>query len=545
MSVKLIDCTLRDGGYYNKWEFTQDLVQEYLQAMVALDVDFVEIGFRFLENEGFKGGYAYSTDDYIRAMQIPFELQDKIGVMINGIDLLPIDKSQETDSFQKKILDKLFNDKENSPVTLVRIACHAHEFIQCLSAANWLKAKGYLVGFNLMQISNCSEIEIKQLAEEANKYSIDVLYFSDSMGNLDPEQTRKIIHLLKQGWAGQLGIHTHDNMGKAIANTLESVREGVTWLDCTVAGMGRGPGNAQTEYLLLELSEHKPKSNPTKLYELIRKRFKPLQTQYGWGTNPYYYLAGKFNIHPSFIQEMLSDNRFRDVDILAVIDRLKGESGKKFNVNTLDVARHFFVGEPRGSWNPLDLIKGRDVLILGPGPSLLKHQNAIEEFIKKNKPFVMALNTLSGISQDLVDVRVACHPVRLLADCHEYLQMSQPLITPASMLPVNINSMLATKNLLDYGIEIKKGQFDFNEYFCTLPAPLVFGYAIAIASCGGANCIFLAGFDGYSANDSRRKEMDELLENCMYKLGERSIISITPTLYEVVTQSVYGMLRPL
>jgi len=541
MSIKLIDCTLRDGGYYNDWDFRQELVTDYLQAMVALDVDFVEIGFRFLENVGFKGGYAFSTDDFIQSIGIPIALRDKIGVMVNGSDLLPKDISQETFDFQQKVLNKLFKNKVDSPVTLVRIACHVHEFSKCLSAATWLKDKGYLVGFNLIQISNCTESEIKQLAELANQYSIDVLYFADSMGSLDAEQTKKIIRALKQSWTGELGIHAHDNMGQAINNTLQAVKEGVAWVDSTVTGMGRGPGNAQTEYLVLALSEHKPKANPTQLFELIRKHFKTLQAQYGWGTNPYYYLAGKFSIHPTFVQEMMADNRFSDEDIIAVIDQLKIEGGKKFNLNTLDAARHFYVGEPRGSWNPIDLIKGRDVLILGAGAGVATHQKAIEAYIKHNKPFVMALNTQSIIAKELIDVRVACHPVRLLADCHEHLQLVQPLITPASMLPVNVKKMLAGKELLDYGIEIKEGIFDFHEHFCTLPTSLVAGYALAIASCGRANRILLAGFDGYGADDARRKEMDGMLKYYAHSLSVRPIISITPTRYEITTQSIYAM----
>ena len=155
MSIKLIDCTLRDGGYYNNWDFSKELVSDYLQAMLALDVDFVEIGFRFVKNEGFKGGYAFSTDDFIRSIGIPVALRNKIGVMVNGADLLPKDASRESLDFQLEILNKLFKDKKDSPVTLVRIACHVHEFSRCLSAATCLKAKGYLVGFNLMQIANC------------------------------------------------------------------------------------------------------------------------------------------------------------------------------------------------------------------------------------------------------------------------------------------------------------------------------------------------------------------------------------------------------
>lgn len=540
-TLKHLDCTLRDGGYYNDWDFSPELVSDYLQAMEALDVDVVEIGFRFVENDGFKGGYAFSTDDFIQSLPIPVALKDKIGVMVNGSDLLPKDKSQDTLTFQQEVLNKLFQDKDDSPVSFVRIACHVHEFVHCLPAATWLKNKGYLVGFNLMQIANYTETEITQLAEQANQDSITALYFADSMGSLDQEQTKQIVLAINQGWAGEMGIHTHDNMGLAVANTLHAVKHGVTWVDSTVTGMGRGPGNAQTEYLTLALSEHKLKANPTKLFRLIRKHFKPLQAQYGWGTNPYYYLAGKYSIHPTFVQKMLADSCYNDEDIIAVINHLKIEGGKKFNLNSLDAALNFYTGASKGSWDPADLIQGRDVLILGAGPGVATYKKAIEAYILHNRPFVMALNTQSAIAQELIDVRVACHPVRLLADCREHLNLPQPLITPASMLPANVKQELAGKELFDFGIEIKPESFELHNHYCTLPNSLVAAYALAISASGQAKRILLAGFDGYPAGDPRNKEVEQLFKHYLQIPNTSSLISIAPTRYEIATQSIFAI----
>jgi len=228
--------------------------------------------------------------------------------------------------------------------------------------------------------------------------------------------------------------------------------------------MGRGPGNAQTEYLAIT-TEHlrSKKGNPTKLFELIRKHFKPMQDHYGWGTNPYYYLAGKYGIHPSFIQEMLQDARYNDEDILAVIDHLKLEGGKKFSLNTLESARHFYSGEARGSWSPADTIQGRDVLIIGTGPGVKAHRTAIESYIQTHKPYVIALNTQQNIAQDLINVSAACHPVRLLADCQEHLKLPHPLITPASMLPEDVQQALRGKALYDFGIAVSSEGFGFSK----------------------------------------------------------------------------------
>ncbi len=108
-----------------------------------------------------------------------------------------------------------------------------------------------------MQVADRTEDEIKALARQATAYPLDALYFADSMGSMNPDQTAQIIQWLRSEWSGALGIHTHDNLGLALSNTLRALDEGVTWVDSTVTGMGRGPGNARTEELAIELAEQR------------------------------------------------------------------------------------------------------------------------------------------------------------------------------------------------------------------------------------------------------------------------------------------------
>lgn len=536
--IKLLDCTLRDGGYYNFWDFSSELLNDYLMAMDALNVDFIEIGFRSLQSQGFKGACAYSTDLFLNELTIPKGLKNKIGVMVNGSELIHHERGLEY------TLEQLFIRAEDSPITLVRIACHIHEFVACLPASNWLRNKGYLVGFNVMQVADCDEAEIMQIAEQASKYEIDVLYFADSMGSLRVEETVKIIKAFQKAWLGDLGIHAHDNMGNALANALAAIDQGVQWIDATVKGMGRGPGNVKTEYLAIELqNKYHKKGNITPLLELIRKYFIDLQERYNWGSNSYYYMAGMHGIHPSYIQEMLNDSRYNDEDILAVINHLKSEGGKRFNLSHLEVARHFFSGEPIGTWQPKSLISNRQVLILGSGPSVKQHKKAIESYITSQAPFVIALNTKQDIDDSLIDIRAACHPIRLLADCAQHVSLPQSLVTPFHMLPNEVKTELEGKSILDFGLTTSAGKFVFEQKSCTLPSSLVIAYALAIATSGKAKSIYLAGFDGYSAADLRKKETDDVFNLYQKHPDSLSLVSITPSLYEIPTMSVYALTK--
>lgn len=532
--VQILDCTLRDGGYYNAWDFSADLVSAYLTSMGAAGVDIVELGQRFIANSGFKGPHAFTTDEFLRGLDIPAGV--KVAVMVNGADLLrdgAVDQAMET-LFPAAAAD--------SPVDIVRVACHVHEMPGALPAATWLKDRGYGVGFNLMQIADRSHAEVVEVARVAAQYPVDALYFADSMGSMNPDQTAEIIAWLREGWTGPIGIHTHDNMGLALQNSLRAIEEGATWIDATVTGMGRGPGNARTEELVIALDgQDGRQANLVPLLTLIRQYLQPMKAKYGWGTNPYYFLSGKYGIHPTYIQEMLGDPRYDEEDLIAVIDHLRQDGGKKYSSASLNAARSFFGGEGKGTWQPAEMIAGREVLLLGTGPGAHRHGDAIRSYVERNKPLVIALNTTSAIPEAMIDLRVACHPVRLLADAAEHMRLPQPLVTPFASLPDGLQNDLAGKEVLDFGIKIEAGNFAFADTGCTVPSALVVCYVLAMLTSGRASRILLAGFDGYPAGDRRNAEMEEILELFLKQDGIPELLATTPTAYALPAVSIYGL----
>lgn len=530
----LIDCTLRDGGYHNDWDFPTDLIEEYLQAMAAISVDVVELGFRGFEAEGFRGGCAYTTDRFIESLTIPDGLT--IGVMVNAAELV-----QSPDGVSGAV-DRLFKPAADSRVTMVRLASHVGEFDGALEATTRLQELGYRVGVNLMQIGDRTDKEVEEVARRAAARPPDVLYFADSLGSMDPDQTAHMVRLLRRAWDGALGIHTHDNMGRALANSLRALEEGVEWLDATVTGMGRGPGNVRTENLVIELAERRSQSlDIVPLVSLVEHRFRPLQAIHGWGTNTYYYLAGKYGVHPTYVQSMLADSRYAEEDVLAVLEYLRLAGGKKFSVESLETGRNFYDSQPSGSWAPADLIKGRDVLLLGSGPGVAVHRSALVHYIESARPVVVAFNTDLALEDRLVDLRVASHPYRLLSNAAAHLKLPQPLVTPASMLPESVRDPLDGKELLDFGLAIRPDTYEFSDRYCVLPTSLTVAYALAVAASGRANRILLAGFDGYSSDDPRNIEVDHLFAGFSATEGAPEVVAIPPSRYDVASGSVYAL----
>ena len=315
INPKIIDCTLRDGGYYNNWDFDIALIRKYIHAVQRAGVDYIELGYRTKNNTGYFGPLAYTTEDFIEELNINKSI--KLGVMINSSELI------QSKNLEKDIRTLFPLSEEKSKISLVRIACKFNEIEIAFKAGKLLKNYGFRVCINLMQISSIKEKELNDFGKYGEIFKPDVLFIGDSTGTLMPENIKKIHNALRMHWKGEIGIHAHDNMRRALINTIEAYRNGFLWLDSTVQGMGRGPGNTKTEDLVFEINDiNSSNIDFLPLIDLVQNDFYKLKQKFRWGSNPFYYLSGKNELHPTYIQNMLEDKSYRNEDIYASIKEL-------------------------------------------------------------------------------------------------------------------------------------------------------------------------------------------------------------------------------
>ena len=210
-------------------------------------------------------------------------------------------------------------------------------------------------------------------------------------------------------------------------------------IDSTVSGMGRGPGNTRTEELIKHIGKNdkSKKSKIKSVKTLIKTHFHFLKKKYNWGTNKYYKFAAKNKIHPTYIQEILTDKRYPKKSYSNILNNLKLTDSRKFNPFKLISPTNIYSGRAKGNWNPFSDIAGRDILIIGAGKTANSHSIKIEKFVKKNKLFVISLNTNKNIKESFINLRTACHPFRILSDIGIYENRTK-LAIPFSMLPKTI-----------------------------------------------------------------------------------------------------------
>ena len=527
--LKLLDCTLRDGGYYNSWDFDRDLVIKYLSSMTSSKVDYVEIGFRYLpDSKKYLGPYAYTTEDFLKSLNISSSL--KLGVMINADEYLSTKDPSMT-------INKNFLKAEDSSISLVRIAINFDKYKNSKVLIDSLKDLGYLVGLNLMQSHSKTDDELKKTSEEINSWKkLDILYFADSLGSMEAGDVDRITSIFKKEWSKELGIHTHNNKGFGLSNSIQAIKSGVNWVDATVTGMGRGAGNTSTENLLLEMNSlDYHKGDPLMLVETV-ENFQTLKDKYKWGTNIYYHYAALRKIHPTYVQSILSGDRYDSKQIFSALDSLSSKESSSYSLKKLEEAIYSSDTDSRGSWNPESWLEGKDVMLIGAGPSVETYKEEIVSLCEREGIVTFFLNTNKHLPNKIAKATIVSQVSRALSEFLEYEDASMPLIMPKERLAavVNISKKI---EILDYGLQIEKGTFEFHDTFCNIETPLVTAYALGIMHRAGAKRIFLAGFDGYEGSDERNQETENALAMFKDLLGSPEVISITPTSYINLTKS--------
>lgn len=533
LEINHLDCTLRDGGYYNNWEFSNELTEQYLNTMSQLNIKFVELGFRSLKMNNFRGPNWYTSESYLNNLKIPENLE--LGVMINVSEVATSGRNY------KYIINKLFKKKKNSKLFFVRVAAHLHEIEFAFKVSRYLKKLGYMTAINLMQASEVTNQDLQKIFSRNKFYFPDIFYLADSLGNMKKNFVTDKIKFIKTLWSGSIGIHTHNNLGLAIQNSNDALDAGANWVDSTVCGMGRGPGNASTEYLYIELQNRNINKNLSilPLLDLIENYFTDLIKKYKWGMNPFYYLSAIFNIHPTYIQEMISF-KMDNFEMLNNINNLSFINSRKYisNFSYPNIKNKF---SKDGEWSPKKIMMNKEVLFISSGDSIIEYKNELKNYILKKKPIVISLTTDLKLDLNLINYFISCNPIKLISKKNLLKIKKKKIITPLALIKNQYQNYQLKAKILDFGVELNNSTYIFRNKSASIPKLYNVSYALSVAASGKASRILLAGFDGYEADDIRNKIVDNLLYEFIQNKKAPKVISITPTNYSIKSISIYAL----
>lgn len=297
--IKVMDCTLRDGGLVNNFFFPEEFVKALYEANIKSGVDYMEFGYK-ASKELFDvkkfGKWKFCDDKDIREIVGDNKTDMKISVMA---DVGRCD-------FKKDIINK-----KDSPVDLIRVATYINTIPAAVEMIEDCTKKGYETTVNIMAISKSNELDIDAALELLCQSSVDCIYLVDSYGSLYPEQVSRLSDKyleIAEKYGKKVGIHAHNNQQLAFANTIEALRRGVSYLDATVSSLGRGCGNCPSELLLGFLKNPKYRINP--LLKFIEKYIVPMkEAGVVWGYDVPYLLTGILNQHPKTAIQFTKEGR--------------------------------------------------------------------------------------------------------------------------------------------------------------------------------------------------------------------------------------------
>lgn len=294
--IKVVDCTVRDGGLMNKWQFSDDFVRHVYKALCAAKVDYMEIGYLSSEKafpRGEFGPWRFCAEDDVQRIIGQEEKKIKLSAMadIGRIEYDDIPPSSE------------------SSLDMVRVACYVHQVDAAIALAHHCLDKGYQATINLMAVSTVGPRDLNEALDDLAKSRVPIIYLVDSFGAFYSED----IDMLAAKYLEQLpdktiGIHCHNNQQLAFANTIAGIIAGINFLDGTLYGIGRGAGNCPIELLLSFLKNPKFKVRP--LIECIEAQIFPWTKKIDWGYSIPYMVTGVLNQHPrTAMAHMESDKK--------------------------------------------------------------------------------------------------------------------------------------------------------------------------------------------------------------------------------------------
>jgi 4-hydroxy 2-oxovalerate aldolase len=288
--LKVLDCTVRDGGLVNAHRFDDAFVAAIYRACLDAGIDYMEIGYknspRVFPKDKF-GAWRHCDEADLRRVVGDHDPE------ATGLKLAVMADAGKSD-WQTQI-----QPARDSVLSVIRVAFYAHQVSEAVDMIRHATELGYETTANLMAVSNITETEIDTVLEAIAETPASTMVIVDSFGYLYREQIDRLYRKYSaalEGTGKEIGIHAHNNLQLAFANTIEAIILGCNRVDATIFGFGRGAGNCHTELLLGFLRN--PKFNVRPIIEVIQERMLPLRKELDWGPSVPYNITGQLNQHP-------------------------------------------------------------------------------------------------------------------------------------------------------------------------------------------------------------------------------------------------------
>ncbi|MCR5762982.1 MAG: aldolase catalytic domain-containing protein [Treponema sp.] len=483
-NLYLLDCTLRDGGYVNDWEFGAGSIKSIFSRLDNAGVDSIEIGFLDQRRSYDPNRSIYPDTESVEPV---FDGMQKPNALVCAM----ID-------YGTCSIDRI-EPKAQSHIDAIRVIFKKHLQDQALEFCRQIKQKGYKLFINPVSVTTFSDEEMKSIIEKINRIEPYAVTIVDTYGLMHAD---KLLHYcrLMDSFLNKdiiLGYHAHNNFQLAYSNTI-AVMENITdrdlSIDGTLFGMGKSAGNACTELVAMYMNERFGKKyDINQIQEAIDVDITKEFAKKEWGYRPLFYVSALNECHPNYVTYLLSKKTLSIKQINEILSRLPRKNDKNLLYDQdlcEQLYQDFQNSEIDDSTAIADLSKefaGKKVLLLGPGKSIVDKKDLIYAYIEKNNPIVISVNFLGqGYPVDYV----------FMGNSKRYSQFFSSIYSEMHKVKLICTSNITeTNERMDYVVNFASLKAD-DDHIYDNPLVLLVNLAKRI----GLSSLTLAGFDGYSQN---------------------------------------------
>lgn len=529
---KLLDCTLRDGGFINDWEFGHGNIVNIFERLVSSNVDIIEVGF---------------LDD-----RRPFDRNRTIMPNTNAINEIfsGLNKGRAMIvamiDFGTCSLDNLI-PTDNSFIDGIRVIFKKNDMSDAIEYCKHIIEKGYQLFVQPVSVTSYSDdemLDLIKLVNELKPYSMSIV---DTYGLLHKNNLLHYFELLNKNLSREIGIgyHSHNNFQLGYANSIELLglnHSRLITIDGSVFGMGKGAGNAPLELLAMFMNDHSDEIyDVNQILEIIDVNIMPIYRKYGWGYSMQYFLAASNDCHPSYVKHLMDKRTLSAKSINEILDRIDDEVKLSFNKSIIEQLyldyQDFEINDKSDLEALKEVIKGQSIILVGPGKNINQESNKLVEYVRSANPcIVVSINFIPEVfTPDLV----------FISNSKRYIQLGTNLSRSC-----NLVKLIATSNVTK-----TRGRFDFWLNYSSLlhtkgtfpdNSLLMF---IKVLMKLGVKKIALAGFDGYATDNSANYIDNELEYTFTYELAKAVNQDVSAFLTEIkndleiefITSSYYNL----
>lgn len=390
MAIRLLDCTLRDGGYLNDWDFGEDCIHYIVQRHILSGTEMVEVG--FLDER--------RSEDMNRTIQPDVTCYDRL---LKGIDKRQTLLFAMID-YGTCSIEHVPPRTENTMIDGIRVIFKKPNKEAAIAFAQQIKERGYLVTLQLVSITAYEDRDILDFCDGVNVLNPYAVSIVDTYGLMHQEQMMHYFDLLNHNLNHEiaLGYHAHNNFQLAYSNTLRFLENRVerdVLVDGTALGMGKNAGNAPLELIMMYLNESFGKHYIVdQVLETIDACVLPIYAKVEWGYKLRFFLSASNACHPNYVTWLLSKKSLPIADVNQILNSIPQEQKLDYNKSLIEELYGRFQEETKASVFQDDQfaqqLENKQILLLGPGKSLLDHEAEIQDFIARNKPVVIAVNCI-------------------------------------------------------------------------------------------------------------------------------------------------------